>query len=242
MNREQEIAQNLHQVEQEIAAALHSAGRKRSEITLIVVTKNFPASDIEILYRLGVRDFGENRDQEARSKIPLVRGEGIRWHFQGQLQRNKLASISSWADVVHSVDDVKYLAGLSNGALRKPRHASHDKPAPLTCLIQISLDPQPSPGRAGTDLPGALEIIATCERERLSGISIAGVMAVAPLESPAREAFSRLHHIYGELKAQHPALTILSAGMSGDFAAAIAEGATHLRIGSSILGSREVSQ
>ena len=131
---------------EEIAAALKLAGRSRSEVTLIVVTKNFPASDIELLYQLGVRDFGENRDQEAREKIPQVNraiGNEVRWHFQGQLQRNKLASIGSWADMVHSIDDVKYLKGLSDAALKTERK--------IQALIQISLDELPNPGRAGIE-------------------------------------------------------------------------------------------
>jgi len=232
MTRKSEIAANLEKVEVEIAAALDQAGRNRSEITLIAVTKNFPLSDVEILYQLGVRDFGENRDQEARSKISLFDGEGVRWHFQGQLQRNKLASISSWADLVHSVDDVKYLKGLSDGAQKSGRK--------ISALIQISLDEDARTGRAGTDLAGARQILATAEREgeNLAGISLVGVMGVAPLGGSPRPAFTQLHEIFLELRRSAPEMTILSAGMSGDFIDALLSGATHLRIGSSILGSR----
>ena len=232
MDRSSEIAANLEKVERDIATALAAVGRARSEITLIAVTKNFPVSDIEILYQLGVRDFGENRDQEARAKVADFKRAGIRWHFQGQLQRNKLPSIGSWADLVHSVDDVKYLKGLSDAAGKADRH--------LHCLIQISLDDETSTGRAGTDLAGAREIISTFEsdRESLSGITLAGVMGVAPLGSPAKPAFARLYEVYATLQAEYRPLHILSAGMSGDFVEALQAGATHLRIGSSILGSR----
>jgi pyridoxal phosphate enzyme (YggS family) len=243
MVRSQEISRNLSRVEEEINQALELSGRERSEITLIAVTKNFPVSDIEILYDLGIREFGENRDQEAREKVRYFQEsshhqfESMRWHFQGQLQRNKLASISSWAHMVHSVDDKKYLKGLSEGAVKNGRN--------IQCLIQISLDEYPTAGRGGTDVAGAREIIATFEREQnqLLGITLAGVMGVAPLNKPPAEAFSRLAEIYagigsGSGSGSGSGMKILSAGMSGDFHEAILAGATHLRIGSSILGSR----
>ena len=238
MDRKSEIAANLAAVEVQIADALRSAARTRSEITLIAVTKNFPVTDVELLYELGIRDFGENRDQEAREKVAYFRERGggafpdMRWHFQGQLQRNKLGSIGSWADMVHSVDDVKYLQGLSDAAVRNHRH--------IRTLIQLSLDEEPSPGRGGTDLAGALEIISAFERARssLSGISIDGVMGVAPVVGEPAHAFALLADRFRELSQSYPELSILSAGMSGDFAEAIGAGATHIRIGSSILGSR----
>lgn len=246
MEREQEIKENLQIVEDEITRAAEGAGRRRSDITLIVVTKNFPTSDIEILYRLGLRDFGENREQEAREKVELL-GETcpeIRWHFQGQLQRNKLASIGRWAHMVHSLDDPKYLKGLSDAAVKAERR--------VKWLIQLSLDPDypqtggegaggaGRAGRGGTDLPGAKEIISTFERarEQLIGLELVGVMGVAPLGIAPSLAFAQLNKAFIELSTIYPPLTILSAGMSGDFEAAIHAGATHVRIGSSILGSR----
>lgn len=238
MGRKSEIRANIEQVELEIAKALERCGRKRSEITLIAVTKNFPISDIEILYELGLRDFGENRDQEARVKfqefLQYLGGDRqqVNWHFQGQLQRNKLASISAWADLVHSIDDAKYLKGLSEGARERARQ--------IDGLIQISLDEEPAPGRGGTDLAGAIDILSTYERYRseLSGIALVGLMGVAPLGVAPERAFAKLAEIFAELRAEFPSLQILSAGMSGDFIEAIIAGATHLRIGSSILGSR----
>lgn len=238
MERDKEIHSNLMRVESEISTALSQVGRTRSEVTLIAVTKNFPVSDIEILYTLGIRDFGENRDQEAREKVRYFReesptkGAGIRWHFQGQLQRNKLASIGSWADMVHSIDDVKYLSGLSRAAIDSHRHVS--------ALIQLSLDENPSPERGGTDLEGAMEILETFERQRseLSGISIVGVMGVAPISGSPKVAFTRLYQAFSELREAFPEVTLLSAGMSGDFVDALTSGATHIRLGSSILGSR----
>lgn len=234
MDRKSEIAGNLQAVEDQISRAVTIAGRKRSEVTLIAVTKNFPVSDIEILYSLGIRDFGENREQEARAKVEALqtRLPDIRWHFQGQLQRNKLASIGSWAYMVHSVDDVKYLKGLSDGAQRRNRV--------LRVLIQISLDPEFRPGRGGTDCAGAEEILSAYQREReeLSGIELVGVMGVAPIGADPSAAFSQLNTFFLTLAARFPHIEILSAGMSGDYEAALIAGATHIRVGSSILGSR----
>lgn len=238
MDRKSEISANIERVEAEIARALELSGRSRSEITLIAVTKNFPITDIEILYQLGIREFGENRDQEAREKVQALAERlgaahpEVRWHFQGQLQRNKLASISSWADMVHSVDHPKYLKGLSEGAVRRG--------GSIQLLIQLSLDENPAPARGGTDIAGAREILSlyTREKSEFPGITLAGVMGVAPLDIDPARAFARLAKNYSELRAEYPSLQILSAGMSGDFFEAIVAGATHLRIGSSILGSR----
>ncbi len=240
MNRESEIAQNLASVEAQIGDAVVAAGRKRSEITLVVVTKNFPVSDMKILYELGIRDFGENREQEASAKVEHFASatdrdySDIRWHFQGQLQRNKLPSIGSWAHLVHSVDDQKYLKGLSDSANKNGRS--------LQCLIQISLDREFRVGRGGIDLIGAQELLSYVEAEQgaglLSGISITGLMGVAPLGEEPDVAFRELQRVFAQVKEQFPALEKISAGMSGDFLPAISCGATHLRIGSSILGSR----
>lgn len=245
MDRKSELAGNLELVERKILSALQISGRDRSEVTLIVVTKNFPESDIEILYELGVRNFGENRDQEARAKVRAIEQitnkdySDIRWHFQGQLQSNKLGSIASWADMVHSVDQLRHLRGLSDGAKKHGRK--------VQVLIQLSLEPiaanhppHGASGRAGTDLSGAFEILATFRRERenLPGISLVGVMAVAPLDHNPQQAFKLLQGQFRELSSSYPELVLLSAGMSGDFEAALLAGATHVRIGSSILGSR----
>lgn len=240
MDREREIAENLSEVQAQISAAVIAAGRKRSEVALIVVTKNFPVSDLKILYDLGIRDFGENREQEARSKVEYFAAASdhdysdIRWHFQGQLQRNKLPSIGSWAEVVHSVDDKKYLKGLSDSAKKSGRS--------LQCFIQISLDREFRGDRGGIDLMGARELLTFFGGEQsaglLPGISITGLMGVAPLGEEPELAFRELHKVFVQLKEQFPELEKISAGMSGDFLPAIACGATHLRIGSSILGSR----
>ena len=236
MDRKSEIKQNIARVEAAINRALKDSGRSRTELTCIAVTKNFPVTDIEILYDLGIRDFGENKEQEAQKKVAYFRGRldrdfsDIRWHFQGQLQRNKLASIGSWAYMVHSVDDVKYLKGLADSASSQGRS--------VRALIQISLDTQKSSGRGGIDIQGAREILRSYENSRNPGLEIVGLMGVAPIEENPSSAFERLNMVFLTLQKDAPYLSTLSAGMSGDFESAIRHGATHLRIGSSILGNR----
>lgn len=220
MTRYEEIAFNLAKVRERIAISANSVGRDSDEITLIAVTKNFPISDVEILRELGVSNFGENRDQDASSKAAAV--EGI-WHFQGQIQSNKLKSICSWANVIHSLDDFRHFTLIE-------KSASH----PLQIFLQVNLDG--ALGRGGEAIEALLPLAQTVKESSLH--SLVGLMAVAPLGVEAAVAFSRLAIIHKEFLKQFPEATSLSAGMSGDFEAAISSGATHVRIGSSILGSR----
>ena len=224
MNRPAQIASNLNQVNENMAKAVKNAGRSIDEITLIVVTKTFPLSDLEILYELGLRDFGENRDQEAVEKVDKL-PKDIRWHFQGGIQSNKLKSIATWASCIHSVDQLKYAQIISdqNLAMAKP------------IFIQLSLD-EPPESRGGVDPAKLFDLASSIEK--LPGISLQGLMAVAPLTSPVSDFFERLQAIHDEFKAVYKNATYLSAGMSGDYEMAISYGATHLRIGSSILGNR----
>ena len=221
MNRFEEIQLNLGKVRDRIATSANSVGRGCDEITLIAVTKNFPISDIEILRELGVTNFGENRDQEASSKAGAV--EGI-WHFQGQIQSNKLKSICLWANVIHSLDDLRHFTLIEKSAS-----------LPLQIFLQVNLDG--ALGRGGEAIEALLPLAQAIKESTLH--SLVGLMAVAPLGVDATVAFSRLSIIHKEFLQQFPEATSLSAGMSGDFEAAISSGATHVRIGSSILGSRE---
>jgi pyridoxal phosphate enzyme (YggS family) len=224
MNRPEQIAENLKQVKEKIAQAARNAGRSSDEITLIVVTKTFPLSDLEILYQLGLREFGENRDQEAVAKVDKLPND-IKWHFQGGIQSNKLKSIATWASCIHSVDQLKYAQIISdqNLAMAKP------------IFIQVSLD-EPPESRGGVDPAKLFDLASSIEK--LPGISLQGLMAVAPLTNPVSDSFARLQAIHDEFKAVYKNATYLSAGMSGDYEMAISYGATHLRIGSSILGNR----
>lgn len=224
MSRKDQILSNLELVKEKISAAAQAAGRSPSEITLIAVTKTFPVSDLEILYELGVRNFGENRDQEAAPKVGVLPAD-ITWHFQGGIQSNKLKSISNWASVIHSVDKFKYAQMISQFSVGKTKEI----------FIQVSLDTLPQ-SREGVD-PADLMQLAE-QIMSLPNIQVKGLMAVAPLDQPTEQAFVRLQQIQQKFIQLYPAASSLSSGMSGDYELAISLGATHVRIGSSILGNR----
>lgn len=230
MSRRAEIAGGLGAVRQRIAAACADAGRSPDEVTLVVVTKYFPASDVRILADLGVADVGENRHQEAEAKAADCAdlGPGVRWHFVGGLQSNKAAAVARYADVVHSVDRAKVVGRLDAGAATRA--------GPVDVLLQVSLDPPDAVGRAGaapTELAELAGLVARAEHLRLRGL-----MAVAPLGEDPAVAFARLIDVRRDFLAEHPSADWLSAGMSGDLEAAIAVGATHVRVGTAVLGSR----
>lgn len=222
--RRAEVAANLAEVEKRIAAACAAAGRDRAEVTLVAVTKTWPASDAALLRDLGVTDLGENRDQEARPKAAAV--PDVRWHFVGRLQTNKAASVASYADVVEVVDRTELVAALSAGAVRAGRE--------IDVLLQVSLDADPHRGGAPPEhLADLADAVVAAE-----GLHLRGVMAVAPLAEDPAAAFARLATVAAELRADHPRATVLSAGMSGDLEQAVAAGATHVRVGTALLGHR----
>lgn len=219
--RKIEIEENLREVNSRIELAAKSSGRNPDEITLIAVTKTFPSSDIQILYDLGMRNFGENRDQEGSAKAPELPEDCI-WHFQGQIQSNKLKSIAKWADVIHSIDDLTHAKKLNDLADNKD------------IFIQVSLDDKPN--RGGVD-PAILDEFVS-QISTLGNLDLRGLMAVAPLDVQPTVAFARLKELSNQVKKSHPKAQDISAGMSGDFESAISQGATHIRIGSQILGVR----
>jgi pyridoxal phosphate enzyme (YggS family) len=226
--RRAELAASLERVRERIARACEAAGRPPDAVTLTAVTKTYPASDVLLLAGLGVTDVGENRDQEASAKAAAVRAGGAspRWHFVGQLQRNKARSVIGYADVVESVDSVRLAEALGRAAA--------DREVPLEVLIQVSLDGDPARGGVtGDDLWRVSDAAASAP-----GLRLAGLMAVAPLGEDPGQAFARLAIIAGEMASRHPGSTTVSAGMSGDLEAAIMHGATHVRIGTSLLGMR----
>jgi pyridoxal phosphate enzyme (YggS family) len=227
MTRAEELAANLARVRERIAGAALAAGR-RDQVGLVVVTKFFPASDVRILADLGVSDVGENRHQEAEAKAADCHGLALRWHFIGALQSNKAAAVAAYADVVESVDRPKLLAPLSR--------AAHERGRPLDVLIQVSLDPPERGHRAGV-APEDLATLAEATA-RTEGLVLRGLMAVAPLGEEPAAAFDRLARIRAGFLTDHPDATTLSAGMSGDLEQAVAAGATHVRVGSAVLGSR----
>ena len=286
-DRRAQLAANLEEVRGRIARACRAAGREPESVTLVAVTKTYPASDVEILATLGLTDVAENKDQEAAAKAAEVTAR-LRWHFVGRLQRNKVKSVVRYAEVVESVDSVRLAVALSKAAVE---HGG----APLDVLVQISLDGDPSRGGAvaegsGTDSqaagrssrtdgsslsvpssslsvpsapsvpvgslsahsPASFDIsgfpdsgsgeralgrVAEAVAES-DGLRLAGVMAVAPVGWEADDAFARLADLAAGLRVRYPDATVISAGMSGDLEAAIKHGATHVRIGTSLLGMR----
>jgi pyridoxal phosphate enzyme (YggS family) len=230
-----ELAGSLATLRERISTACAAAGRDAAAVTVIAVTKRFPAADIRRLAALGVTDVGESRDQEARPKAAeLADLTGLRWHFVGRLQRNKVSHVVRYADVVHSVDRTELVAALASAAARA-------RPRPLDVLVQVNLEPEPAAGaepapRGGAqplDVPGLADRVAAAESLRL-----AGLMAVAPLGTDPEPAFARLAELAARLRAEHPGAVILSAGMSADLEAAVRCGATHVRVGTALLGSR----
>jgi pyridoxal phosphate enzyme (YggS family) len=227
--RRAEVAHNLDVVHERIAAACREAGRDPSEVSLTVVTKYFPASDVRLLAELGVRDLGENKHQEAEAKATECADLGLRWHFVGNLQSNKAVAVAHYADVVESVDRLKLVKPLARGAAHAGRA--------VDCLVQVSLDPADAAARRGGARPADVVPLAE-EIAATEGLRLRGVMAVAPLGEDPRSAFARLVEVAGAVRASEPSATWISAGMSGDLEAAIAVGATHVRVGSGLLGPR----
>ncbi|WP_433794228.1 YggS family pyridoxal phosphate-dependent enzyme [Actinoplanes sp. CA-252034] len=226
--RRAELAANLERVRERIAQACAAAGRPPDSVTLTAVTKTYPASDVLLLAGLGVTDVAENRDQEASAKVDAVRAGGARprWHFVGQLQRNKVKSVLGYADVVESVDSVRLADALGRAAAGREE--------PLEALIQVSLDGDPARGGVfGDDLWRVSDAVTSSE-----GLRLGGLMAVAPLGEDPGAAFARLAEIAGQMASRYPGATTVSAGMSGDLEAAVRYGATHVRIGTSLLGMR----
>jgi PLP dependent protein len=224
--RREELATRLAAVRERIDAACEAAGRKPQEVTLIAVTKTFPASDVRLLTGLGVTDFGENRDAEAAPKAAQCADLDLLWHFIGQLQTNKAASVARYATFVHSVDRLRLIHALGAAARQAGRI--------IQCLIEVSLDGDPARGGAPAGLvPGLAEALMA-----EAGLVLAGVMAIAPLGVPPADAFAGLRDSSAVVRAVRPAATAISAGMSGDLEAAIAAGATHVRIGTALLGDR----
>jgi PLP dependent protein len=240
--REAELWRNLERLRSRIAAACAAAGRPADDVTLIAVTKTFPASDVRLLVGMGVTDIGENRDQEAAPKAAQCAAAGLRptWHFVGQLQVNKAASVVRYADLVHSVDRLRLVQALATRAAAAGRV--------IGCFVQVDLQPGGHPpttppdgggaaGGRGGALPGqVLELAGAIAAE--PALSLAGVMAVAPLGQPARPAYARLRETAESVRSAFPAAVSISAGMSDDLDEAIAEGATHVRIGTALLGGR----
>ena len=223
MSRLDDLAARLDAVRARIAAV-----RDPAAVTLVAVSKTWPASDVLLLHRLGVADFGESYDPEAAEKAAALRQAGVtpRWHFVGGLQRNKARRVATYADVVHSVDRPELVAPLANAAARAGRT--------VDALVQVRFDADPA--RSGCD-PADVPALAAAIAATAS-LRVAGVMCVAPLQEPPRPVFARLRGIAEELRRDHPGATTISAGMTGDLEDALAEGANCVRVGTALFGGR----
>ena len=228
-----QLEANLAAVRRRIDAAVAAAGGQATPPRLIVVTKFHPPQDVRRLASLGITDVGENRDQEAAEKAAQVEDLGLSWHFIGQLQSTKAKSVVKYAASVHSVDR----EGLAS-ALAKAMAAESERTGrpPLECFIQVSLDEDAGAHRGGA-APDEVSALAE-QLAGAAGLRLAGVMAVAPLGTDPAAAFEKLAGISARLTEQYPGATGISAGMSQDLEEAVRFGATHLRIGSDILGPR----
>lgn len=226
MTRSDELAAGLAEVTGRIDAACRAAGRAPSEVALVAVSKTWPASDVRLLQDLGVTRFGENRDAEARDKAAALVDRPPTWHFVGAVQSSKAASVARYADVVHSLDRPSLLAALDRGAVSAGRI--------VDVLLQLSLDGDPARGGAvAADLPALADAV-----EGAPGLRLRGLMAVAPLGAEPAAAFAELARVAARLRADHPAATEVSAGMSGDLEQAVAHGATLVRVGTALFGHR----
>jgi hypothetical protein len=211
MTRREELAANLASVQERIT---------RSDVTLIVVTKTYPVSDVQILKELGVENFGENRTEEGEVKAAAVPAT---WHFQGGIQSRKLKDIVQWADVIHSLDSTEHALKLGQRAVR-----------PMKVFLQLSLDGDPERGGVvESELAALAEVVLAAPN-----LTLAGLMCVPPVSAIPAEAFSQIYSVHQRFLRDFPNSQSLSTGMSGDFEVAIDHGATHIRVGSSILGSR----
>jgi hypothetical protein len=224
--RTDELAANLATVRERISVACRRVGRQAAE--LIVVTKFFGPDDVRRLARLGVTDVGENRDQEAAAKHAACSDLPLTWHFIGQLQSNKAKSVVRYADLVHTVDRPSIVRALDKAAFGQDKRQD--------VLLQVNLDPQPREQRGGaapSEVPDLLaRIVAT------DGLRLRGVMGVAPLGGDAAAAFTQLRETSMRVCDLVPDAAVISAGMSADLEVAVAHGATHLRIGTAVMGSR----
>ena len=216
------LADRLASVQGSIADAARDASRNPQELTTIVVTKFQPATLIAELAGLGVRDFGENRHQEAQAKAAELADLRLRWHFVGQLQSRKARQVRAYATAIHSVDRASLVDELRSGE------------SSVDCFVQVNLTEDAARGGIAPDsVEPLVERVLTTP-----GLRLLGLMAVAPLGEPPRPAFARMRLLSERVQRIAPDARSLSMGMSYDFREAILEGATHLRIGTAITGNR----
>ena len=247
------LTAGLAAVRSRLALAAEAAGRPVEGITLLPITKFFPATDVEILWRLGCRAFGESRDQEAVAKIEefdrLIAGDGqnrggsgsqapVRWHMVGQIQRNKAKHIARWADTVHSVSTSMVAAALDKAAGQALDQGRRQRP--LRVFVQISLDGDTERGGVAIGDPAAVDQLCA-EIAESPALELVGLMGVPPLGADPDLAFAALAAEHRRIRTAHPGASELSAGMSGDLEAAVRHGSTCVRVGTALMGTRPLT-
>ncbi|MFD4462175.1 YggS family pyridoxal phosphate-dependent enzyme [Nocardia sp. NPDC058480] len=233
--RTAELSARLDGLLARIDAAVESAGRPSGSVTLLPVTKFFPATDVAILHALGRREFGESREQEASAKVDQLDYNDVEWHMIGRLQRNKARAVARWAHTVASVDSERLANALDRAA--QDALAAGERIAPLRVLLQVSLDTDPGRGGvAPADLQALADLVA-----KAPGLHLAGLMAIPPLDVPSDVSFANLATLHTSLMAQHAGATELSAGMSGDLEIAVEHGSTCVRVGTALMGARPIT-
>ncbi len=223
-------ADRLQAVRDRIAAAARAAGRDPADVGLVAVSKTWPAAAVRELAALGQADFGENRAQELTGKAAELTDLPLRWHFVGQLQRNKAAAIARLGAVVHSVDRISLARTLARVGVETGR--------PVEVFVQVDLGgPEGELAARGgadpADVPALADAVATEE-----GVVLRGLMAVAPRSAEPGPAFARLAALAERVRADHPEARHLSAGMSADLEDAVAAGSTLVRVGTALFGTR----
>jgi pyridoxal phosphate enzyme (YggS family) len=225
-----DLAGNLRAVRSRIDAAARAAGREPTSVALLAVSKTWPADDVRALAAMGQLDFGENRAQELVGKAGALADLPLRWHFIGQLQRNKAAAVARLGAVVHTVDRESLARALDR--------AGRDGERPVDVLVQVDLGGAAGElaargGAAPGDVPALADLAASCP-----GLRLRGLMAVAPRGEDPAPAYARLAALAERVRGDHPEAGELSAGMSGDLEAAVAAGATVVRVGTALFGDR----
>ena len=246
-NRESELTHALASLRSRLAMAAEATGRNVSEIELLPITKFFPATDVAILSRLGVRAVGESREQEASAKVTeltaLLTGSAhtdsrtMHWHMVGQIQRKKARSLARWAHTAHSVDSPQLVTALDRAVTSALGEGRREDP--LRVYIQVSLDGDVS--RGGVDLTASGAVDRVCDQvEQSQSLELIGLMGIPPLDWDLDQAFERLRLEHRRVLKSHPNALGLSAGMSNDLEIAVKHGSTCVRVGTALLGPRRL--
>jgi len=244
-SRVAELTTTLAAARARLARAAEAAGRAVEDIALLPITKFFPASDVAILWRLGCRDFGESREQEASAKVDefgILVGDTsesgpARWHMIGRIQSNKAKHIARWADTVHSVYTDKVVSALDRATAAA---IADGRTSPMRVFVQISLDGDVE--RGGVDIGNPAEVDRICDQVAgSSALVLVGLMAIPPLGADPDSAFGALAAEHRRVLHNHPGATELSAGMSQDLEAAVRHGSTCVRVGTALMGQRPLT-